>query len=342
MAVSTALKRAKPKHLAWLFGVALSACGSPVTGDHDRATPSGADADTSGQPEPSDTDEEPLPPTIEGHLIWDDFDYESWRDSQAADFGWRFRSGTGWPGNHGVWSADQIEFVADPDDAANTLMRMKSYTNGVAGNSTVQTQASRQPPNVFHGTFAARTRFRPVASAGVDEPTDRLTQTFYMIVGIEGTFADPGYPVQSYEPYDRTPHSELDFEYLPHGGWGWPARSMTVTTWAPNYASHGATADRYAGWHVWSITFDGSRVTYRCDGETFHEENGAMPQTVMSMNFNQWFLELGRSGERREYWEDVDWMFYADGEYLTPAQITDRVAALRASGAERLDTLGAP
>jgi len=274
-----------------------------------------------------------------GNVIWDDFAYASWKDPAAGDFGWRFRSGTGWPGQYGVWSADQIVFLSDPDDSSNTLMRFQAYTDGVAGASTVQCQASRQPPNAFHGTFAARTRFRPLASVGSDNAGDKLTQTFYTIVGIEGSYADPGYPLPSYEPYDRDPHSEMDFEFLPHGGWGWPASSMTVTTWAPNNASHGDTGAQYPGWHVWSIVFDGSHVVYACDGAVFHEETGAMPQTVMSMNFNQWFIDLGGAGGRREYWEDIDWAFYADQEYLTNSQVLERVATLRSAGIQRLDSM---
>ena len=288
---------------------------------------------------PADPPVQSAGPLAVGSIIWDDFDYASWKDPAAGAFGWRFRSGTGWPGQSGVWSADQIVFVSDPDDPSNTLMRFQAYTDGVAGASTVQCQASRQPPNTLHGTFAARTRFRPVASVGPDNPGDELTQTFYTIVGIEGTYADPGYPLPSYEPYDRDPHSELDFEFLPHGGWGWPATAMTVTTWAPNLANHGAAGTQYSGWHVWSITFDGSRVVYSIDGAVFHEETGAMPQTVMSMSFNQWFIGLGGAGGRREYWEDIDWVFYAEQEYLTNAQILERVGTLRSAGVQRLDTM---
>jgi hypothetical protein len=296
----------------------------------------------SAQPPPTAQPSEPAmpqePPAV-GTVIWDDFNYASWKDPLAGQFGWRFRNGTGWPGNYGGWSPDQIAFVTDPDDPSNTLMRLESYTDGRAGASTVQTQVSRQPPNVFHGTFAARTRFRPLASVGPDNSADQLTQTFYMIVGIEGTYADPGYPLQSYEPYQRTPHSELDFEFLPHGGWGRPSTAMTVSTWAPDLASYGVTDPKYAGWHVWSITFDGKRVVYSMDGAVFHQETGAMPETVMSMSFNQWFIGLGIAGDRREYWEDVDWVFYADQEYLTNAQILERVGKLRSAGVARMDTM---
>ena len=53
----------------------------------------------------------------------------------------------------------------------------------------------------------------------------------------------------------------------------------------------------------------------------------------MSINFNLWFIRDGmiKSSERREYQEDIDWVFHQAGTALTP----NRSSSSRGSGATK-------
>src|SRR5262249_61698721 len=112
------------------------------------------------------------------------------------------RPKAGWPGARGaVWSAGNVSFVDDPAQSGNRLLRMSSSTDGtVAGTS--QTQVCHQR-KYLQGTYATRVRFRSSPTAGPDG--DQVVETFYAISPLKAPL-DPAY-------------SELDWEYLPNGGW---------------------------------------------------------------------------------------------------------------------------
>ena len=71
------------------------------------------------------------------------------------------------------------------------------------------------------GTYATRVRFRnrPTIGPGGDE----VVETFYTISPLKKPL-DPDY-------------SELDFEYLPNGGWGLAAPTLWVTSWENHMAA---------------------------------------------------------------------------------------------------------
>jgi hypothetical protein len=273
-------------------------------------------------------------------LIWDDFSYTSWNDKTAADFGWRFRTGKGWPGSHGVWSEKRISFLSDPESSTNRFMRFSSYTNGSDGDSTIQCQASKQPPVCHFGTYASRVRFRNKTSFGPDIPEEKLTQTFYMIVGIEGGYAEPSMP-DSLKKFTSLlkPHSEMDFEYLPHGGWGWPATPPTLTnnSWAPEMFNHGVPGD-FSGWHVLILVMDSTKASYYCDDQLLFSHVGHIPELLMSLNYNQWFIDLGTPGKGRAYEEDMDWILYIDNKFLNYKEVLQTAAELQAKKIPRLDS----
>jgi hypothetical protein len=274
-----------------------------------------------------------------GKIIWDDFNYSGWNDKAAADFGWRFRTGLGWPSQFGVWSEKQVTFLNDSADATNRIMRFTNCTNGVKGDSTIQCQASKQPPVCRFGTYASRVRLRSKASSGPNVLSDKLTQTFYMIVGVEGTYTEPFLP-DSLKKFNSPiePHSEMDFEYLPHGGWNWPdfPPTMTNTSWAPDMLSNGNPGD-YAGWHVLILVMDSLMATYYLDGKVLFTHTSHIPSLVMSLNYNQWFIELGTPGPMRTYVEDMDWVLYVDKKYLSLSDVNSLVNDFRSKGIQRLD-----
>jgi hypothetical protein len=61
----------------------------------------------------------------------------------------------------------------------------------------------------------------------------------------------------------------------------------------------------------------------------------------MSINFNLWFIRDGmtKATERRQYEEDIDWVFFQASTALTPEQVEAAVAALRKRSVKFRDTV---
>jgi len=129
-------------------------------------------------------------------ILFDDFSYSS--AAQLVSHGWIVRTKPGWPGVPGAtWRAANVSFHGG-------LMRMTSTTDGTSAGTT-QTQVCQQR-KFREGTYGSRIRFRdlPLSGPAVDQPVE----SFYTISPLERPL-DPNY-------------SEIDFEYLPNGGWGDP------------------------------------------------------------------------------------------------------------------------
>src|SRR6185436_3794856 len=153
----------------------------------------------------------PEPTSVPAQMLFDDFSYAT-ADEMTAN-GWILRSGQGWPGVTGAYfQPGNVSFIDYPAQAGNRLLRMTSSTDGT-GENTYQTQICHQR-KYQEGTYAARVRFSDVPVSGSDG--DQIVQTFYTITPYEKPF-DPDY-------------SEMDFEYLPNGGWG-ASTSIHFTTW---------------------------------------------------------------------------------------------------------------
>ncbi len=138
---------------------------------------------------------------VSSQVLFDDFNYSNYR--QLARHGWIIRTAAGWPGVPGAtWGNKGVSFPADQDQRGNHLLRMISSTDGT-GSNTYQTQICHQR-KYLEGTYAARVRFVDVPTDGPSG--DQLVESFYTISPLKAPM-DPDY-------------SELDFEYLPNGGWG--------------------------------------------------------------------------------------------------------------------------
>ena len=64
------------------------------------------------------------------------------------------------------------------------------------------------------------------------------------------------------------------------------------------------------------------------DGALVADHSGIYyPETPMSINFNLWFISGGLVGQPgdRAYQERVDWVYFAENEVVSPAQVTSRV-----------------
>ena len=212
----------------------------------------------------------------ESQILFDDFSYSSIEEMTAN--GWIVRDGQGWPGVNGAsFRPENVSFLDYSDITGNRILRMTSSTDGTVEN-TFQTQICHQR-KYLEGTYAARVRFNDTPASGTDG--DQIVQTFYTIT-----------------PYDRPfnpDYSEMDFEYLPNGGWGGAPTTMHVTTWetvqiepwnADNASA--STQTSLAGWHTLVAQVTGGTVRYFVDGNLIAQHGGAYyPDALMSINFNE-------------------------------------------------------
>ncbi len=260
-------------------------------------------------------------------VLFDDFHYTSHDDPLLGQNGWTVRSGGGGPGVPGaVWDPSNVTFE---ESGGETVMRLESHTDE---SLTEQTEVHHE--RKFHeGTYAARVRFTDAPTTGPDG--DHVVQTFFTITPLDFPM-DPQY-------------GEIDFEYLPNGGWGGDELSMYMTTWdtynpdpweAVNV--HDVVEESFEGWRDLVFTVSDEQVTYFIDGrQVARHGQPYYPETPMSVNFNLWFIADGLVGssERRSYEQDVDWVFHAKDRVLTPSQVQAEVDALRAEDVDFVDTV---
>jgi hypothetical protein len=261
----------------------------------------------------------PTPPAPE-QILFDDFNYTAHDDPTLSENGWIVRTVEGWPGVPGaVWREENVAFVDDPDSEGNRLMQMTSSTDGEI---IYQTQVCQQR-KFLEGTYASRVHFSDSPTTGPDG--DNMVETFYLMSTPE-LETDPDY-------------SELDFEYLPNGGWGISDSVFFATTWEtfqfePWVADN--TSDlvegSFEGWHTLVIQIANDEANYYLDGEHFATHDSYYyPEVPMSINYNLWFINGGMidSTEVREYVELVDWAFFAANVALSPEDVDTTIEALR-------------
>ena len=250
--------------------------------------------------------------------------------------GWIVRTAAGWPGVPGAtWWQEGVTFLKDARAPRNRMLRMTSSTDGTGGH-TRQTQICHQR-KYFEGTYAARVRFtdEPLTGPGGDQ----LVESFYTISPLKA-------------PMDAD-YSELDFEYLPNGGWGVAGSTLYETTWEtfspePNWKKDNIfnmTNGTRAGWHTLVTQVADGKVKYFVDGKQQAEHGERFyPESLMSINFNLWFIKDGAAKAQgaRSYNEDIDWVFFEAKTALTPEQVEATVAALRRRSVKFRDTVPAP
>jgi hypothetical protein len=231
-----------------------------------------------------------LPPSAIGYnpksadqILFDDFSYTSHNNLKKN--GWIIRTAAGWPGVPGAtWSEEGVSLLKEAEASNNSILRMTSSTDGTGAN-TLQTQICHQR-KYLEGTYAARVRFtdKPVSGPAGDQ----IVESFYTISPLKAPW-DPDY-------------SELDWEYLPNGGWGIDGPTLYATTWEtffpePNWKKDNVfktTNGSQAGWHTLITQVVEGKVKYFVDGKLFVEHSGDYyPEDTMSINFNLWFIRDG-------------------------------------------------
>ena len=90
------------------------------------------------------------------------------------------------------------------------------------------------------------------------------------------------------------------------------------------------------------VQVGGDNVTYYIDGATVFTSTGKYyPRQAMGINFNEWFIEGGlTSGSTpRTYDQQVDWVYHAADQIVSPADISTQINAYRASSIAFQDTV---
>ncbi|MBN2802785.1 MAG: glycoside hydrolase family 16 protein [Deltaproteobacteria bacterium] len=284
--------------------------------DSDSVDSDSVDSDT------SDTDVE------NGEEFFDDFSYTD-RAEAASEGGWLLRTWGGGPGPAGCsWSADNINFSDDSDDALNRVMILTASTDGT-GSGSVQAEISTST-RFLAGTYAARVRFTDVPESGTPDG-DEIVETFYTITP---------YSMAGQEEY-----SEIDFEYLANGGWGTSEPTMFETTWEkaePADNTHSQQSKSLEGWHILLFTVFNGEVNYYVDGKLAATHGGIFyPESLMSINFNLWFIEDGfeLSNSDRTYRQDVDWVYHAKDKLMSNDAVIKRIESFRTGKITSLDTI---
>jgi hypothetical protein len=284
-----------------------------------------------GSPTPSPTVSATGTPS--SGVLFDDFAYTGSNDPRLAAHGWSVRTGSGGPGVSGAtWSAGAVTF---PGSGATTVMQLASSTDGTAG-GTVQAEVDTTAKKFFSGTYAARVYFNDAPAAGPDG--DCVNETFYTISPLA---------------YDNDPtYSELDYEYLPNGGWGDTGPKIYTTSWYtyqnnPTWVGDrvsGNVSESLQGWHNLVMTVNAGTVTYYIDGtQVFSSTGKYYPRQTMTIDFNNWFIdgELLSSSTPRTYDEQVDWVYYDAGQVLSTNDVLSQVSAYRSAGSTFTDTVPA-
>ena len=271
----------------------------------------------------------PSQPALSSGVFFDDFSEPDVVALRVA--GWILRDRGGHPGVDGArWAPEGVSLVADEAEPGNRLLRLTARTDG-SGPGTEQVQLCHAR-KYLNGTYAARVRYDS-SHAG-----DALVQAFYAAAPLRFDY-DPEY-------------SELDWEYLPYGGWDEAHPRLYSVSWQTvrlvPWDSYNASHEEFGfleGWHVLVTQVADGHVRWFLDGREVALHGGRNhPVVPMAISFSDWFIREGpfaKSDAPRVYQEDVDWVFHAQDRVLSPAQVEAAVRDYRQRGVARVDEVPA-
>jgi hypothetical protein len=257
-------------------------------------------------------------PAIAGGEFFDDFSQQDLAALRAS--GWVVRDGTGHPGLAGSrFSPQQLSLDAG-------LLKLKLTTDGSTANTTLAQLCG--PRKFLVGTTTARVRLRDTPGS-----RDPIIQSFFLASPLKHDY-DPDF-------------SEVDFEYLPHGGWGEPETRLYGVSWHTvridpweSFNQASILPGSFDGWQLLTVQVEATRTRHYVNGRLIGEHTGRnVPSQPMAISFNHWISVGAVVGAVRDHAFDVDWVLHEAGRTLTPAAMQARAAALQQQGVDRRDTV---
>ncbi|RZL39522.1 MAG: hydrolase [Rubrivivax sp.] len=234
--------------------------------------------------------------------------------------GWILRDGTGHPGLAGS-RFSPIQLTLD-----GGLLKLKLTTDGTPANTTLaQLCAARK---FLIGTTTARVRLRDTPGS-----RDPIIQSFFLAGPLKHDY-DPDF-------------SEVDFEYLPHGGWGEPETRLYGVSWHTvriepwqSFNQASILQGSFDGWQMLTVQVEATRTRHYVNGKLIGEHTGRnVPSQPMAISFNHWISAGAVEGMPRDYSFEVDWVLHVAGKTLTPAAMQIRAQQLQLHGKSRIDTV---
>jgi len=264
-------------------------------------------------------------PTGPPGTLFDTFKYSGPEDPALNDHGWEVRDAGGGPGIEDTWTTAGASFPADPTAQGGRALQLRATTDGTK-QGTKQVEVQSTGTNLFHGTFAARIHFSDKPSSG--RTGDHVVETFFPI---------------SLED-DSANYSELDYEYLPNGGWGAPGPKLDTTSWfkadPPDRVTH-AVKQSLEGWHTLMIADMDGKAVYSLDGKELFTSTGKyVARENMNVHFSNWFIDLMPSVSGQRNWDmKVNWFYYKADQALTAAEVQQTVDGFYGAGTDYVNTL---
>jgi hypothetical protein len=234
--------------------------------------------------------------------------------------GWVLRQGSGHPGLPGA------QFSPAQLGLAGGLLTLRLSTDGTSANTTLAQLCG--PRKFLIGTTTARVRLRDTPGS-----RDPIIQSFFLASPLRHDY-DPDF-------------SEVDFEYLPHGGWGEPETRLYGVSWHTvridpwqSFNQASTLPGSFDGWQLLTVQVEATRTRHYVNGRLIGEHTGRnVPSHPMAISFNHWLAAGAVAGAPREYSFDVDWVLHEAGRTLTPAAMQARAAQLKRQGKDRVDTV---
>jgi len=256
-------------------------------------------------------------PAIAGEFF-DDFAQQDLDALRAG--GWTLREGTGHPGLPGSrFSPSQLTLDGG-------MLKLKMTTDGTPANTALAQLCA--PRKFLLGTTTARVRLRDTPGS-----RDPVIQSFFLAGPLKHDY-DPDF-------------SEVDFEYLPHGGWGEPETRLYGVSWHTvridpwqSFNQASIVQGSFDGWQLLTVQVEATRTRHYVNGRLMGEHTGRnVPSQPMAISFNHWLSAGAAVGARRDYEFDVDWVLHEAGKTLSPAAMQTRAAQLRKQGVAQRDTV---
>ncbi|MEV6397229.1 cellulose binding domain-containing protein [Streptomyces sp. NPDC051907] len=257
-------------------------------------------------------------------ILFDNFHYSGPDDPALATNGWQARTGGGGPGIRGTWSSDNVSFPSTEKAQGGQALQLRVTTDGTKG-GTRQSELKSAKADFFTGTLAARVYFADAPTSGRDG--DHINESFFAI-----------------SPNEKSrKYSELDYEYMPNGGWGAVGPRLDTTSWQSSKDGDRVTRalkeKPLEGWHTLMITAVDDKVTYSLDGrELFTSGKKYFPRERMGIHFSAWLVDLPFAGART--WDmRVNWLYYQDAKAVPLKDVQQAVDGFYANGTRHINTL---